>query len=238
MIKPYESEASKREQIEEMFDNVAHNYDFLNRILSLGIDIIWRKQAIAQLKELQPKKMLDIATGTADFALEALSLEPDQIIGIDISNNMLEIGRKKIKKRHEQDIIQLYQEDSENLSFDDNTFDAATVAYGVRNFEHLEKGIAEIHRVLKPGAKFVVLEFSKPKVFPVKQIFNFYFKFILPVIGKVFSKDDRAYTYLPESVKHFPEGDQFVEILRNTGFKETQWIPQTFGISSIYTGIK
>jgi len=239
-IKPYsESAGSKRQQVEQMFDNIAPNYDFLNRILSLGIDIIWRKQAINLLKDSQPKIMLDVATGTADFALEAAkTLQPEKIVGVDIANKMLEIGRVKVKRKHEQDVITLVQGDSEALDFEDNLFDAITVAYGVRNFEHLEKGLAEMNRVLKPGGQLVVLEFSKPNKFPIKQLFNFYFQFVLPNIGKLISKDTSAYTYLPESVKHFPEGDAFLNILTNTGYKQAQWIPQLFGISSIYTALK
>jgi len=238
-VKPYSgSTGTKREQVEQMFDNIAPRYDFLNRALSLGIDLIWRKQAIDQLKPIAPKMILDVATGTADLALEASRLKPEKIIGIDIADQMLNIGRKKIKAKHEQDIIFLENGDSANLRFEDDTFDAVTAAYGVRNFENLEAGLSEMYRVLKPNGKMVVLEFSRPEKFPVKQLFNLYFRYILPGIGKLISKDDSAYTYLPQSVKTFPQGNEFVNILTKTGLKEAQWIPQTFGISSIYTGLK
>ena len=238
-VKPYTgNQGSKREQVEQMFDNIAPCYDFLNRALSLGIDLIWRKQAIDQLKEIEPKTILDVATGTADLALEATRLKPEKIIGVDIADKMLAIGRDKIKGKHEQDVIFLENGDSANLRFEDHSFDAVTAAYGVRNFENLERGLAEMYRVLKPGGKMVILEFSKPEKFPVKQLFNLYFRYILPGIGRLISKDNSAYTYLPQSVKAFPQGNAFVKILTTTGLKQAQWIPQTFGISSIYTGLK
>lgn len=237
---PYKkSEDNKREQIEQMFDSIAPKYDFLNRALSLGIDIIWRKQAVNQLKPKSPKVILDIATGTADLALEAAKqLKPDRIVGVDIAENMLSIGRKKIKQKHEQDIIELKQGDSTNLQFEDNSFDAVMAAYGVRNFDNLTLGLKEMVRVLKPGGTLLVLEFSKPEKFPVKQLFNFYFRYILPNVGKLVSKDSSAYEYLPQSVSAFPQGDRFINILKELGLNNTEWIPQTFGISSIYTGTK
>lgn len=237
---PYKkSENNKREQIEEMFDNIAPKYDFLNRALSLGIDIIWRKQAINKLKPKSPKIILDIATGTADLALEAAKeLKPDKIVGVDIAENMLSIGRKKIKQKHEQDIIELRQGDSTNLQFNDNSFDAVMAAYGVRNFDNLTLGLKEMVRVLKPGGTLLVLEFSKPEKFPVKQLFNFYFRYILPNVGKLISKDSSAYEYLPQSVSAFPQGFEFINILKELGLNNTEWVPQTFGISSIYTGTK
>lgn len=236
---PYKEQTSgKKEQVATMFNNISKKYDFLNHFLSLGIDILWRKKAIKLLKELQPKIILDIATGTGDFAIEALSLNPTKIIGIDISEGMLAVGKEKIKSKGLDNVIELQLGDSENLSFDDNYFDAYTVGFGVRNFEHLEKGLAEMLRVLKPNGRAVILEFSKPKAFPVKQLYNFYFNHILPTIGNLISKDNAAYTYLPESVNAFPEGDEFVNILNKVGYKNVQAIPLMFGISSIYTATK
>lgn len=238
-ITPYQDEqVSKKGQVEQMFDNIAPRYDFLNHFLSLGIDKLWRKRAVKLLKPLQPKVILDIATGTADFAIELAKLNPDRIVGADISEAMLAQGRVKVAKLKLDNLITLQRGDSEQLPFQDNTFDAITVAFGVRNFEDTAKGIGELFRVLKPNGMLVVLEFSKPKVFPVKQLFYFYFHFILPVVGKFFSKDPRAYTYLPESVQSFPEGKDFLRLLDNAGFKSTQCINLSFGISSIYTGTK
>ncbi|HAR19635.1 MAG TPA: bifunctional demethylmenaquinone methyltransferase/2-methoxy-6-polyprenyl-1,4-benzoquinol methylase UbiE [Cytophagales bacterium] len=239
-VVPYkEKSTSKRVQVEEMFDHIAPKYDFLNRFLSLGIDIIWRKKLIAKLKKSNPKYILDIATGTADVALATVQkLQPERIVGVDISNLMLEVGRKKIKNRNLSSIIELIQADSENLPFAQNEFDAATVAFGVRNFERLEIGLAEILRVLKPGATLAVLEFSKPKTFPVKQIYQFYFQYILPKVGNWLSKDASAYTYLPESVDKFPYGKDFLLILGKVGFKNSQCHSLTFGIASIYTAQK
>jgi demethylmenaquinone methyltransferase/2-methoxy-6-polyprenyl-1,4-benzoquinol methylase len=238
-VVPYKEEKSaKKEQVARMFDNISPNYDFLNHFLSLGIDRGWRRKAISLLKSVHPKEMLDVATGTGDFALAALKLNPDKITGVDISEGMLEIGRKKIKARGLNDRIVLLTGDSENLPFAENKFDAVTVAFGVRNFENLEKGLSEIFRVMKPGATLVVLEFSKPARFPFKQFYNFYFKAILPLIGRIVSKDKSAYTYLPESVQAFPDGKRFEGILIKVGFKNTTCTSLTFGISSIYTGQK
>lgn len=236
---PYkEQSGGKKEQVATMFNNISKKYDFLNHFLSLGIDIVWRKKSIKLLKELQPKIILDIATGTGDFAIEALSLKPTKIIGIDISEGMLAVGKEKIATKGLDQIITLQLGDSENLSFEDNYFDAYTVGFGVRNFENLEKGLSEMLRVLKPNGRAVILEFSKPKTFPVKQLYHFYFNRILPTIGNLISKDNAAYTYLPESVNAFPEGDEFVKILNNLGYKNVQAIPLMFGISSIYTATK
>lgn len=229
---------SKKQQVAEMFDNIAGKYDFLNHFLSLGIDKWWRKKAIDELVDKQPKEILDVATGTADLALAAMRLKPSRIVGVDISKEMLAVGRKKIEKKGLSNQIELFSGDSENLDFDSNTFDAVTVAYGVRNFENLQKGLDEIGRVLKPGGKLVVLEFSRPHVFPIKQLFNFYFKNILPLLGKLVSKDQRAYTYLPESVQTFPEREEFLNHLSKAGFKNNEWKSLTFGISSIYTGVQ
>lgn len=238
-VVPYkDKQGSKKEQVASMFDNISGNYDFLNHFLSLGIDITWRKKAIRMLRADQPKLILDIATGTGDFAIEALSLKPDKVIGVDISEGMLKVGREKLKKKKLEDTIELQLGDSERLAFDDNKFDAVIVSFGVRNFENLEKGLADMFRVLKPGGKMVILEFSKPKAFPFKQLYHFYFKWILPKIGNVISRDQAAYTYLPESVQEFPDGQNFLQILKSIGFKNTQCKPLTLGISSIYTGTK
>jgi len=188
------------------------------------------------LKDLQPRQILDIATGTGDFAIESLKLNPEKVVGIDISEGMLNVGREKMKKKGYADIIDMQSGDSENLHFEDNSFDAVIVAFGVRNFENLEKGLSEMRRVLRPGGRAVILEFSKPTVFPFKQLYNFYFRWILPKIGKLVSKDNAAYTYLPESVNEFPYGDDFLKILEKTGYKNTKCKPLTLGISSIYVG--
>ncbi len=238
-VLPYkEQQKGKKEQVAEMFNNISKKYDFLNHFLSLGIDILWRKKAIRQLKNDQPKLILDIATGTGDFALEALSLNPDKIIGVDISEGMLEVGKQKMIKKGVTDRIEMQLGDSEKLLFEDNNFDAVIVAFGVRNYENLEKGLSDMLRVLKPEGKTVILEFSKPTKFPMKQLYNFYFKYILPKVGRLVSKDNAAYTYLPESVQNFPDGERFEQILKEVGFKNTKCISLTFGISSIYIAQK
>ena len=238
-VVPYkEDHAGKKEQVAKMFDNISGNYDFLNHFLSLGIDNLWRKTAIRQLQANRPKLILDVATGTGDFAIAALKLHPDKVIGIDISEGMLEVGRKKILKHGFEGKIELRSGDSEKLPFEENKFDAIIVGFGVRNFENLEKGLSEMFRVLKPGGKVVVLEFSKPTAFPLRQLFHFYFRFILPKIGRWVSHDSSAYTYLPESVRAFPDGERFTMILSHLGFKSTTCRLLTFGISSLYTGIK
>ncbi len=222
-----------------MFNNISPTYDFLNHFLSLGIDIIWRKKAIGELKSIKPRLMLDVATGTGDFAFEAIKiLKPEKVIGVDISVGMLDVARKKIAERNLGSIFTVQTGDSEKLMFEDSHFDAITVAFGVRNYENLSKGLADMYRVLKPSGKIVILEFSKPKQFPVKQGYNFYFQQILPVFGKIFSKDSRAYTYLPESVAAFPDGEAFTKLMKEIGFKTTKHRSLTFGICSIYTGIK
>jgi len=238
-VVPYkDAQENKKSQVAQMFNSIAGKYDFLNHFLSAGIDIYWRKQAVKVMGQSKPATILDIATGTGDFAIEALQLNPQKIIGVDISEGMLAIGQEKIKKRKLTDKIELQLGDSENLAFADNMFDGTMAAFGVRNFENLALGLQEMHRVLKPGGRIVILEFSKPRAFPFKQFYNFYFKQILPVFGKLISKDQSAYTYLPESVQAFPDGADFISILKQVGFKNTQWHSLTFGISSIYTGIK
>lgn len=238
-VVPYKAEKTgKKEQVARMFNNISHRYDFLNHFLSLGIDKIWRKTAIKFLKPLKPQFILDVATGTGDFAIQALTLNPEKVIGIDISEGMLDMGRKKIEKLKLSQKVALHTGDSENLGFEENMFDAVTVGFGVRNFENLEKGLSEILRVMKPEGMLVVLEFSRPRKFPMRQTYNFYFKNILPGLGRLISNDKSAYTYLPESVEAFPDGTDFENILKKVGFKETACKPLTFGISSIYTARK
>lgn len=221
-----------------MFDNIAARYDLLNHVLSLSIDKGWRKKVVKMASEGEPKLILDVATGTADLAIALKNAAPDKITGIDISAGMLEVGREKIEKKGLSKLISLEQADSENLPFPDNTFDAITVAFGVRNFENLKKGLSEMQRVLKPGGRLLVLEFSQPQKFPFKQIYNFYFKNILPTVGKLISKDSRAYTYLPESVQAFPYGEAFMKIMSECGYQKGRRIPVTFGIATIYEGLK
>lgn len=234
-----DSSLSKKEQVADMFDNIAFRYDFLNRFLSAGIDITWRKKAIKQLASLQPKKMLDVATGTADVALMTYDiLKPTNIIGIDISEGMLDLGRQKIAAKGLQKEIQLYKGDSENISFEDNSFDAITVAFGVRNFQNLLKGLQEMKRVLQPGGKLVVLEFSKPKNIVFKQFYNLYMNVIAPSFGKLFAKNKDAYQYLNDSVQAFPEGQTFLNIMHEAGFTQTYLKSLSLGICTIYCGVK
>ena len=237
-VLPYKEGVSKKEQVAKMFNNISHRYDFLNHLLSLGIDKVWRKKAISVLKPLSPKKILDVATGTGDFAIQSMELNPDKIIGIDISEGMLDVGRRKITARNLGDKIELIRGDSENIPYSQNKFDAVTVAFGVRNFENLARGLSEIKRVLRPGGMVVILEFSKPAAFPFKQLYHFYFRFVLPRIGSLVSSDKSAYTYLPKSVEAFPDGEDFLRILQDVGFKDTQCSSLTFGISTIYIGTK
>jgi demethylmenaquinone methyltransferase / 2-methoxy-6-polyprenyl-1,4-benzoquinol methylase len=239
-VLPYKNtEKAKKEQVAEMFNNVSSRYDFLNHFLSLGIDFYWRKKALKLLRKENPKTILDVATGTADFAIESIKIiNPSKVVGVDISEGMLSYGKEKIKKLNLQGTVELQYGDSENLPFENNTFDAVTVSYGVRNFENLEKGLKSIFNVLKPGGSCLILEFSKPSAFPVKQFYNFYFKNILPLVGKIISKDKSAYTYLFESVQAFPDGKNFIDIFESVGFKQTKWVPLTFGITSIYLGKK
>lgn len=234
-VLPYKnSNQSKKDQMEEMFDNISPKYDLLNHILSVNIDKIWRRKAVKKLMPFNPEKILDIATGTGDFAIAASKIKNSKITGIDISAGMLEMGRQKIEKKGLSEKIELIKADSENLQFQDNTFDAAIVGFGVRNFETLEKGLSEILRVLKPGGIFIVLEFSKPRKSPFKQLYYFYFRKIIPMLGKLISKDNSAYSYLPESVNKFPDGEDFIKILNTVGFINNRWHSQTFGIASIY----
>ncbi len=238
-VVPYkDQQIGKKEQVATMFDNISPKYDLLNRMLSFGIDTYWRKRAIRLLQSEKPKTILDIATGTADFAIEALKLNPDAIVGVDISEGMLAFGREKLKKRKLDHKIELRLGDSEKLLFADNSFDAVIVSFGVRNFENLERGLADMFRVIRPGGTCVILEFSKPRRFPFKQFYDFYSYRIMPLIGKTVSKDDSAYRYLPESVRAFPDGKAFTDILDKVGFTRTKSISLTMGICSIYTGRK
>ena len=240
MLTPYKNDTSgKKEQVALMFNNIARRYDFLNHFLSMGIDKVWRRKTINTLKGVPEKPiLLDVASGTGDLAITALKLNPEKIVGIDISEEMLRFGREKIKKKEFDKIITLQKGDSENIEFENYYFDGITVAFGVRNFENLNKGLGEMYRVLKPGGKVAILEFSKPKAFPIKQLYNFYFKRILPFIGKIVSKDNAAYTYLPESVNLFPERDAFIGELEKVNFKNCKHKALSFGIASIYSADK
>ena len=238
-VKPYkDSEAGKKEQVKTMFDTISKNYDGLNRIISLGIDVKWRKKVVKIVSENNPKTILDIATGTGDLAIMMSQLKPNKVIGLDISEGMLEVGKQKISKENLDDTIEMVVGDSENMPFDDNSFDAITVSFGVRNFANLDKGLKEILRVLKPKGTFVVLETSNPTKFPFKQGYKFYTSFILPIIGKIFSKDKVAYSYLSESANSFPFGEEFDNILKKNGFINTSFKPVTFGASTIYRASK
>jgi demethylmenaquinone methyltransferase/2-methoxy-6-polyprenyl-1,4-benzoquinol methylase len=239
-VVPYkEDDAAKKTQVARMFDSISWRYDLLNHLLSANVDVIWRRKAMKELKPLRPKLILDVATGTGDLAIQAVkSLDPEKVIGVDISTGMLDIAKKKIEAKGLDQRIELKRGDSENLPFEENKFDAVIVAFGVRNFENLEKGLAEMLRVLKPGGKVVVLEFSKPDRFPFREFYGLYFRFVVPIVGRLISKDKSAYDYLPESVHAFPRGKTFVDILDRLGYKNTACKPLTFGISSIYTGTK
>ena len=238
-VKPYgRDDKSKKEEVAQMFDNISGRYDFLNHFLSVGIDKIWRRKAVKMLRDIQPRRMLDLATGTGDFAIECLKLDPDEVIGIDISEGMLEVGRKKMESRGVDKIVSMRLGDSEALPFEDGYFDAFTVGFGVRNYENLEKGLAEMLRVLRPEGKGIILEFSKPKIFPIKQYYAFHSKYIIPFFGKRISKDSKAYEYLPESVAAFPEGKDFEDILKKVGYRNVQSKRVGGGIATIYSGVK
>ncbi|CAM1334018.1 bifunctional demethylmenaquinone methyltransferase/2-methoxy-6-polyprenyl-1,4-benzoquinol methylase UbiE [Tenacibaculum aestuariivivum] len=238
-IKPYkDSELGKKEQVVKMFDNISKDYDGLNRVISLGIDVSWRKKVVKLVSQNNPKQILDIATGTGDLALMMADLNPDRIIGLDISAGMLEVGKQKINKANLASKIEMVVGDSENMPFASNTFDAITVSFGVRNFENLDKGLTEILRVLKPKGKLVILETSNPTRFPFKQGYKFHTNILLPIIGKIFSKDKVAYSYLSESANSFPFGQAFNNILQKNGFKNVNNSPVTFGVASIYTAFK
>ena len=238
-ITPYKnSTLSKKEQIAQMFDTISENYDRLNRFISFGIDVKWRKKVLKIVTRSNPKTILDIATGTGDLAILMAQTKAPKIIGLDISAGMLEVGRKKIQDKNLSNTIEMVLADSEEMPFEDSYFDAITVAFGVRNFENLEKGLAEILRVLKPNGVFVILETSVPNKTPYKQGYTFYSKNILPIIGKLFSKDNVAYGYLSESAAAFPYGEALNNILRKIGFIEVKAMPQTFGVATIYSATK
>jgi len=238
-ITPYkDSVLGKKEQVAQMFDTISENYDGLNRVISFGIDVKWRKKVLQLVSDKNPKTVLDIATGTGDLAILMTNTTAEKIIGLDISAGMLEVGRNKIKSKNLSDKIEMILADSENMPFEDNTFDAITVAFGVRNFENLEKGLAEILRVLKPNGIFVILETSVPDKTPFKQGYTFYSKNILPLIGKLFSKDDSAYQYLSESASVFPYGEVLNNIVNKSGFIEVKAMPKTFGVAKKNTASK
>jgi demethylmenaquinone methyltransferase/2-methoxy-6-polyprenyl-1,4-benzoquinol methylase len=238
IVKPYNTERSKKEEVAEMFNSISSRYDFLNHFLSLGIDHIWRRKAIRELKSLQPKRILDLATGTGDFAIAALRLNPTKIVGMDISKGMLSMGEIKMKKRGFDQVIEMKLGDSEALPFENDSFDAITVGFGVRNFENLTLGLSEMLRVTRKDGKIIILEFSKPKKFPVKQAFYLYSKYFIPFFGKRISKDAKAYSYLPESVAAFPEGEEFKNILLQIGYRNVQSKLVSGGIATIYIAEK
>ena len=227
----------KKERIESMFDSIAPRYDLVNRLLSLGIDQSWRRKAIAQIEPYKPKTILDVATGTADLAIMASRLGPEQIVGVDISEEMLAYGRQKVIDKNLQHMITLQTGDAENLPLEDNSFDASLVAFGVRNFEDLNAGLGEINRVIKPGGILVVLEFSRPEIFPMKQVYSLYSKYVMPRVGGMVSGNAGAYKYLPSSVQEFPDGDDFLEFMQAAGFIDTHCTRLTTGIASLYRGV-
>ncbi len=228
----------KKEQVRSMFNDIAFRYDFLNHFLSAGIDIRWRKKVRRLLAPQSPKKILDVATGTADLAIELSKLKPEAITGVDIADGMLEIGRKKISKKGLDNMISLQTGDAENLAFEDNTFDAVVVAFGVRNYENLQKGLKEMCRVMKPGGTVAILEFSRPNAFPFKQIYNSYFRYILPGFGRMISKHEEAYTYLPDSVSQFKEGEAFLREMEQAGYRDAGQKRLTMGIATLYSATK
>lgn len=238
-VVPYQDKSdTKKKQVSQMFDNISTEYDFLNHFLSLGIDVYWRNVVVSKLKAYRPNMILDMATGTADLALAMYKLKPHKIVGVDISNGMLEVGRKKVNTQKKSEIIELVYGDSEEIPFEAETFDAAVCAFGVRNFENLALGLQGMKKVLKKGSPIFILEFSKPTVFPIKQLFSLYFKAILPWFGRLFSKDKSAYSYLPASVQAFPERTDFLKILSANGFTQCTYQTLTFGICCLYTGIR
>lgn len=238
-IKPYSAEGEKSQQVEQMFDNIAHSYDFLNQLLSLGIDHSWRRAAIDSLRPFAPKRLLDVATGTGGFALMAMErLQLDSILGVDLSEGMLAVGREKVAQAGLTDKITLQKDDCLALSQPDNSFDAVTVAYGVRNFSDLDRGLREMHRVLRPGGRLVIIELTAPTRFPMRQIFWLYSHGLMPLIGRIFAKDSRAYTYLPATMEAFPQGEVMQEILQKAGFRDVRFERFTFGISTLYTACK
>ncbi|MGQ8336523.1 bifunctional demethylmenaquinone methyltransferase/2-methoxy-6-polyprenyl-1,4-benzoquinol methylase UbiE [Sunxiuqinia sp. A32] len=238
-VSPYRnSDKNKKQQVEQMFDNIAPKYDFLNHFLSLGIDKLWRKKAVRILSKYKPERILDVATGTGDFAVTAVKTGAKEIVGFDLSAEMIKVGEQKVKKLSLDHLIHFQKGDSEQMPFENGSFDAITVAFGVRNFENLKEGLAEFNRVLKPGGVAVVLEFSKPRYFPFRQLYKFYFFHILPFVGGLISKDSAAYSYLPESVMAFPDDQEFLDIMKKQGFVSTTQKRLTFGIATIYLAVK
>jgi demethylmenaquinone methyltransferase/2-methoxy-6-polyprenyl-1,4-benzoquinol methylase len=238
-IKPFSQQGSKKEQVSEMFDHIAPRYDFMNRFLSVGIDVSWRRKAIKRFQKDNPRILLDVATGTADMSIMAARiLQTEKIIGIDISEKMLEIGRKKIDKEGLGTKIELFSGDGETINFPKDSFDGVMVAFGVRNFENLEKGMTEILRVMRPGAQLVVLEFSKPKLPGVKALYNFYMGVVAPQMAKWFNQNKKAYQYLNESARAFPDRQLFIDVLNKTGYSDTSFKPLSLGICCIYSGRK
>ncbi|MGV8134227.1 MAG: bifunctional demethylmenaquinone methyltransferase/2-methoxy-6-polyprenyl-1,4-benzoquinol methylase UbiE [Mangrovibacterium sp.] len=238
-VSPYqESEKNKKQQVEHMFDQIAPKYDFLNHFLSMGVDKLWRRKAVRMLNAHGPSRILDVATGTGDFAVESAKISPSEIIGFDLSEQMIRVGKEKVKRLRLDHLIHFQRGDSEQMPFPDADFDAITVAFGVRNFENLEKGLHEFHRVLKPGGVAMILEFSRPRVFPFKQLYFLYFRHILPRIGGMIAKDTSAYNYLPASVMAFPDGNDFLSILSRTGFSRVRQKRLTLGIATIYEAVK
>lgn len=238
-IKPYDTEGSKGQQVERMFDSIAHSYDRLNHTLSFGIDRRWRRAAIRSLQPFAPRRILDVATGTGDFALlAARSLRPDSLLGIDLSEGMLRVAREKVAEAGLSGIIRFQKEDCLRLSLPDDTFDALTVAYGIRNFEDLDRGLREMHRVLRPGGRLVIIELTSPRRFPMRQLFWLYAHILMPLVGRLVSRDHRAYSYLPATMEAFPQGEQMQEILLRAGFKDVAFRRYTFGLSTLYTAAK
>lgn len=237
-VTPYNNSDSKKDQVAQMFNNIAYRYDFLNSLLSLGIHKGWRRKCVQLISEKKPKHLLDVATGTADFAIECMKLNPVSVIGIDISEGMMKFGREKIEKLNLQNKISLQYGDAETCDLPSNSIDAITVGFGVRNFQNLEKGLQNMNRILKPGGQICILEFSTPRKFPMKQFYKFHFKYITPTVGKLFSKDSSAYTYLPESIKVFPDNERFVEILEKTGYYKATFQAVSFGLAAIYLAEK
>lgn len=237
-VTPYNDTRTKKVQVEEMFDNIAPQYDFLNHLLTFGIDIVWRRKAVKSLSIIKPKKILDVASGTGDFAFEALSLKPDKIVGFDLSEGMMRYGRQKAKEKGVEHIVEFVKGDSEKMPFTDGMFDAVTVGFGVRNFENLEDGLKEIHRVLRTGGRLAIIEASEPNNTIFRAFHSLYFGKIVPMVGKMVSGDGRAYSYLPQSTFVFPNGKAFVEICSRIGFKDVNWQPLTFGACAFYTMTK
>ena len=239
LIKPYDQDRHKSEQVEEMFDHIAHSYDQLNATLSLGIDKLWRRKAIKTLAPYHPQHIMDVATGTGDFAILACKkLKPASLIGVDISEGMMEVGRRKVAQEGLQEVISFRREDCTALSFPEGEFDAVTVAFGIRNFDGLDRGLKEMHRVLKPGGRLVILELSTPTAFPMKQLYRLYSKTAMPLIGRLISKDNSAYTYLPQSIAACPQGKEMAGIICQAGFQEVHFKALTFGICTLYTATK